>query len=205
MSGETDVDPDALQADLDRIKDAMGLRERYPMAFQLWLLYGGLVVLAAFGSQAVATFELTRWGHFLTWAGLMGLGSLVARWRFGTFSGGDATPNLWVQTLAVFGLIVAAFAAMDPVVGDASRTVDEAVTFAVIVSGIGAAYVVHASSLRAYHVRARDRYAFYAGGAWMLAYGPLMANVAFLLEWGYAAFGILFGLHAVASYVVLSQ
>jgi hypothetical protein len=45
--------------------------------------------------------------------------------------------------------------------------------------------------------------AFYIGGAWMLVLAVLLVQVEFLHTWGYAAFGIAYGTHALGSYLAL--
>jgi hypothetical protein len=47
--GQQEIDPEQLQAELTQIKDAMGLQERYPSRFTLWLVFGVCVLLASLG------------------------------------------------------------------------------------------------------------------------------------------------------------
>lgn len=206
-SAQSAVDPTDLQEELSQIKDAMGIQERYPSAFQLWLLYGGLGVLAAFGSQIVVTLELSPWGHWVAWGGFYGVGYLYERFQLSTQQGTPpgSTPNIRVQIAGTVALLFAVLVAVSPSLGELSAVESQALIFALIIATVGAIYVVQGASLRAFNIRARDRYAFYAGGVWMLVFGAVMPRIDILQEWGYATFGILFAIHGIVSYVFLSQ
>ncbi|MCL9812876.1 hypothetical protein [Natranaeroarchaeum aerophilus] len=195
------ADPERLREDLDQIKEAMGIQERYPAAFQLWLLYATLGVFASLGSQAVITFELSPWGHWLSWGGFYVIGAVYARVRLDSYdrTTSERRPSIRMQGAGIVGLLLAVFVAIAPLQGD------QTTVFGLIVIAVGAFYIVQAASLRAYPIRDRDRYAFYVGGVWMLAYGAAMPNIGVLQEWGYAGFGILFAIHGIASYVFLAR
>ena len=206
-SESDDVDPETLQRDLTQIKEAMGLQEQYPTAVRLWLLYGTLGVLASLGSQAVVMFELSRWGHALSWGGLYTLGFLYEAVAVENYEAPtpEAKPNLLVQAGAIVGLLLAILVVTAPLRAELGAIESQATVFGLIVATIGAWYIVTGSSLRAYRIRSRDRYAFYVGGVWMLAYGMAMPRTAVLQEWGYGVFGVLFALHGLASYVALTR
>ncbi len=205
MTTEQDIDPERLQSELEQIKEAMGLQERYPSAFQLWLLYGALGVFASFGSQAVVTFELSSWGHALSWGGFYTLGYLYEWFALDSYetTNAETKPNVRAQIAGVVGLLAATVAITSPFLGELTAVESQAMLFALIIAAIGAIYIVQAASLKSYRIRARDRYAFYLGGLWMLVYGAAMANLGILQEWGYAIFGILFAAHGLVSYLAL--
>jgi hypothetical protein len=204
---DAEIDVEALRTELDQIKDAMGLRERYPAQFRLWLVYGLLVPLAAFGSQAVATWDLSPWLHPVSWGAFMSVAGLFG-WRHdSTESGGptaEGKPDIWFQFLSVFAFGVVVMALLGPVAADAPEDLVSITVFAAMVGLVGVAYLVVGNSMKAHYVRRRDRYALYAGGVWMLALAAAMPHVGALRTWGYAAFGVAFGVHAVVSYAVLS-
>ncbi|MFC7135161.1 MULTISPECIES: hypothetical protein [Salinibaculum] len=207
MSEELDVEE--LRSELETIKDAMGIRERYPSQFRLWLVYGVLVGLAALGSQAVVLYDLPGWGHWVAWGGLMGLGG-VYQWvgidrEMGAGGSSDAKPNVGVHYLAAFGYAFAVLAAVSPLFDGAEAAVLSSTVFAVVVGAVGLAYVLVGNALKAYYIRRRDRLAFYLGGAWMLGLAAVIPNVPALRRWGYAVFGIAFALHAVGSYIALAR
>jgi hypothetical protein len=208
MSGDAELDTEALRAELETIKGAMGLGERYESQFHLWLVYGVLVGLASLGSQAVVLYGLPGWGHWLSWGGFMALGVLyqaVALDGSGSdrTTGADARPNIGLTYLAVFGYAVAVLAIAAPLFEGVGGAVASSTIFAVFVGAVGLAYLLAGNSLKAYYIRRRDRYAFYAGGVWILALAVLIPRIGLLQRWGYAAFGVAFAVHAVASYLYL--
>lgn len=206
MTDHDEIDVETLRTELDQIKGAMGLKERYPSQFRLWLVYGVLVFLAALGSQAVVTFELPDWGHSVAWFGFIGIGALY-EWLVldDHETSGEAKPNIRLQGVAIAGFLVATFVIVGPLLEGAGDLETTSTIFALILGTVGTYYIVAGSSMAAYYVRARDRYAFYIGGAWILAYAAVMPRIGLLQEWGYAVFGVLFALHAVGSYVALSE
>lgn len=201
-----DVDVEELQSELAQIKDAMGLQERYPSMFHLWLVFGVLVLFASVGSQVVVLYDLPGWGHSLSWAFFMGLG-FVYQWfqNQGTPETSDGTtPNGWIQAAAVVAYLLAIFVIVGPHL-NAEPGVETSVTFALIVGAIAVIYLVQGNVLKAHYIRKRDRYAFYVGGSWMLLYAAVMPNVQLLQEWGYVVYGVLYAAHGIASYVILSK
>jgi hypothetical protein len=202
-----DVDPETLQEDLDRIKDAMGIQDRYPSWFHLWLVYGGLVLTASLASQAIILRDLPGYWHGIAWFGFMGAGGLY-QWWLGSNADHTVTeraPNIGVQFGAIALLYVVYLLILGPAVEGLSQRVEAILLFSLIVALVGVAYVVVGESLKAYQIRARDRYAFYIGGAWMLVLAVLMPNIEVLQTWGYAAYGLLYAVHAVGSYVYLAR
>ena len=198
-----DVDPERLQADLDQIKDAMGLQERYPSRFRLWLVIGALVLLGSLGSQVIELEGLSSSLHTAVWLGVwggVGLYELAVGRTSGETTG--TRPRVGLQFLAVVVTYPAVLLTVGPVLPDDTGTI---VNFALAVGLIGAGYLVIGEALRSYYVRRRDRWAFYVGGAWMLLIAPLLPNVGVLETWGYSVFGVLFAIHAGASYLVLSE
>ena len=207
MSDELDVEE--LQQELATIKDAMGLRDRYPSQFQLWLVYGILVTLASLGSQAIAVFELPGWGHIVSWGGFMTLGSVYQYlWldgQPGDDGNSDAKPSIALQYVAVLVYAVLVVWLLLPTLDSLAAVRASSTIFAVAVGAVGLAYLLAGNALRAYYIRRRDRLAFYLGGAWMLGLAAVIPSVSALQRWGYAIFGIAFGLHAIVSYYVLAQ
>jgi len=204
MSGETS--PDDLREELETIKEAMGLQERYGSELRLWLVYAVLVGLASLGSQAVVALELPPWGHWLSWGAFIGVGVVYQTVVLGDdYSGGDseARPGLGLQYGAVLVYALVVLAVVAPLFPGADPTLASSVVFAVAVGAVGTAYVLAGNVLKAYRIRRRDRLAFYAGGAWMLALAVLLPRVTLLQRWGYAVFGLAFAVHAVGSYLAL--
>ncbi|MFB6218006.1 MAG: hypothetical protein ABEH77_02335 [Halobacteriaceae archaeon] len=205
MSGE--VDPEALRSELRTIKEAMGVSERYPSQFRLWLVYGGLVLGASLVSQFVALRGLPGYWHAVAWFGFMGAGGLYG-WYTGSSREGAETgtkPNIPLQFGAVFALYFVFLFALAPAFGALEGALRSITVFSLVVALVGAAYLVVGESLKAYYVRRRDRWAFHLGGVWMLALAALLPNVGVLREWGYATFGVVYALYAGGAYLALAD
>lgn len=203
-----DPDAAALRRDLEQIKDAMGLQERYPSGFRAWLIYGLLVPLAALGSQAVVLYDLPGWGHWVAWGGFLGAGGLYL-WITGTPDGdgarGAGKPNIGMQYLAIFGYAVVVLLVVSPQFPGGGTLAGQATVFAIFVGATGAAYLVVASSLEAYFITQFDRRVLAGGGLWMLALAVAIAWIEPLHTWGYAVFGVAYFVYAMAAYVALRR
>lgn len=205
----SDVDPAELRDDLDQIKRAMGIEERYPGQGTVWLLYAGLVGGFSFALQVLFLFSLPEWAYSLTWLVFVVLsgGSVwfVAR-RTGR-QGRAAAPDLWVipaglgLLLVVLSTISASLGALDGLSG----VVVGAYYFAIAIALAGLGFLLVGNALKAHGIRRRDRWVFYAGGVWMLAFAAVFPHWEPLLYSGYGVFGTLSIVHAVASYVVLTR
>ena len=201
---ESEIDVDALREEVDQIKDAMGLEERYPSQFHLWLVYGGLVALAAAASQFIVLNELPAWYHAVAWGGLLGGAGVVQGLRGDRSEAGTAgdKPNIPLQFGGVFAYYVVILAATSVLPSPGYR-LQNAVIFGMVVGLVGVSYVVVGSSLSAYYIRKRDRYAFYPGAVWMFLLAVAIPVVPTLRTWGYATFGGLYMAHSVAAYLLL--
>lgn len=207
MSQDQEIDVDALRSELEEIKDAMGLTERYPTEFRVWLVYAVLVPLASFGSQAVVAYDLPPWGHWLSWGVFMGLGGLY-QWRLAevdTSPDAGGKPGLGVPFLACFGYALAVLVIVGPLLGAGADLQAQSTIFAILVGAVGLTYVLAANVLRAYYIRRLDRLAFLVGGLWMLGLSVAIARVPLLQRWGYAVFGVAYFLFGVGAYVVLKR
>jgi len=208
MSEASEIDSEALQGELERIKDAMGLRDRYPSRFGLWLVYGALVFVASLASQYIYLEGLAGYWHPVAWFAVLSFGG-VYQWQVGDTNGNsppssDWKPRIPLQFAAVFVMYFVFLVGITPAferIADARVSI---LIFSLTVGLVGVAYLVVGESLRAYYIRRRDRWAFYLGGAWMLALAAVMPNVGTLETWGYAAFGGLYLVHSVVSYLALS-
>ena len=209
MSDASEVDAETLQSEVERIRDAMGLRERYPSQFGLWLVYGGLVLAASLASQYIHLEGLPGYWHPIAWFAVLSLGGIY-QWaagdatRDGIPASSEDKPRLPLQFAAVFALYLVFLVGATPVFEGLDADRISTLIFSQTVGFVGVAYLVAGESLRAYYIRRRDRWAFYLGGAWMLVLAAAMPNVAVLETWGYATFGGLYLLHSVVSYLALS-
>lgn len=207
MSQEPDVDVDDLRDDIEQIKAAMGIEERYSGATSAWLFLGVAVPAASALSQYVHLEQLPAWYHWFVWLVVLGAGyagyllASDASVRWSDRSAG--TPNLMLQ----FGLVYFASVPVQTIafeyVGDVGYVAESAMALSIIVVMLGVAYGVIGSSLAAHHVRKLDRWVFYAGTVWMVGLGALIPGRSVLETWGYAVFGGLYFAYAMAAYLVL--
>jgi hypothetical protein len=203
-----EIEADELREELETIKEAMGLRERYSGATLMWLLFGLAVPVASALSQYVFTERLAPWLHAVICAGVLGLGFAV--WYIlsdepeSNVAAGSA-PNLFVQFGLVYFTVLPVQAAVSPFLRDLGY-VDEALFVqSLIVVFLGLAYAVLGSSLAAYRVRLRDRALFYVGTGWVVALGVAIPQVAFLRVWPHATFGAVYLVYALGAYAVLTR
>lgn len=202
---DTDVDPTDLQHDLDRIKDAMGIADRYENAPGQWLLFGVVVAVGSALSQYVVLEQLPGYWFAAIWLGLVAVGGSVVGYYTGTFEATpEGKPSIGFQVFAPYAAGFPLWAAFEPFLGDLAYEENAALMLGVVLVLLGVGYLVAANSLRAYRIRARDRRAFALGGLVLLALGVAIPNVELLHTWGYAAFGGTYLVYAVGSYAVLT-
>lgn len=207
MSEDTEIDSELLREEVDQIKDAMGLQERYPSQFQFWLVFGGLIFIASVGSQLIALRDLSAALHSVVWFVLIGVGNLY-QWRENAGSDGGTPstgtkPRIGLLFLSVFSFLAVLSFTLFPEIGGLTDAEMEVLVFSQFIGLTGVGYLVVGEVLRAYYIRRRDRWTFYIGGLWMLVLAVLMPSVEFLITWGYATFGTVYAVHAVASYLAL--
>ena len=202
-----DIDPADLQRDLDRIKDAMGIAERYESAPEQWLLFGGIVALGCLLSQYIVLERLPGVWFAVIWFGLFGAFGAVAYWRFGEYSWapGEGTPNVGFLILIVYAGTFAVQFVTAPFLPELGYFAETAFVLGLVLVMLGLAYLVAGETLKAYRIRDRDRRAFQVGGLLMIGLGVAIANVEALRKWGFAAYGGTYVVYAVASYQVLTD
>ncbi|SEW03921.1 hypothetical protein [Halobacterium jilantaiense] len=201
-----DVDPQALQQDLDRIKDAMGIAERYESAPEQWLLFSVLVAAGSAISQALLFERAAGFWFPVVWFGLFGAGSVALSRRYDyAFGPGHSEPNVGFQILVVYLGSFAALFAVDPFLPELGYLTENALTLGLVAVMLGLGYLVAGETLKAYRIRARDRYVLHGGGVLLVVLGVAIPNVDVLHTWGYAAFGASYVVYAAASYLVLTR
>ena len=209
-TGAGEVDPDDLQAQLDEIKTAMGLEERYPGQGRVWLAYGGIVGGLSLALQFLFVVPLPEWGYQATWVAFaaVGVGSLylLARWsRSGDVA--SATPDwgVLVASLAAFLFALQAVASPITLASDLPGVATGAFYFATVIAVGGLGFLFVGNALAAHRIRRRDRLVFYAGGAWMLAFAGAFTNVEWLHYFGYGTFAVLTVVQSLVSYWLLAR
>jgi len=207
MGSNESVDPDALRDDIDRIKDAMGIAERYESAPEQWLLFGALVAVGSAISQVLVLERAAGFWIPVVWFGLFGASAIGLSWRYDySFGPGAHDPNIGFQILVVYLGSFATLFAVGPFVQESlGYLAESALVLGIIVVMLGLAYLVAGETLKAYRIRARDRYLLHGGGVLMVGLGIAIPNVEALHTWGFAAFGASYAVYAAASYLVLSS
>lgn len=208
IDGAGSPDAETLRADLQDIKNAMGIAERYDGSPTLWLWYGALTAAAAVLSQAIHTARVSPWLHFIVWIGLLGiLGPFVYPHVFADhrelWPADEHVPNLSLQFFAVYLAFVPLLVLLAPSLETGGYVEQASLGLGMILVLTGAAYVVWGASLRAYRIRLRDRVPFFVGGVWIAGLGTAIPYVGLLQEWGFAAFGGAYMIYALVTYAVL--
>lgn len=212
MPSQTDIDPERLQADVEQIKDVIGIRNRYPGQRRMWLIYGGIIGLVSIVVNLLfvvsATVDLPNAGFiviFFTTALVIG----VAQWLLVSSTSPEQSANN-VDWRLIFGaLVVALLAIWSTVAQFVPDNTTGAATFAYFFSHVvvflGLAFLLTGTLLKTERIRRRDRLPFYVGGTWITLFGVLLPRIEFLHYWGIGIFGILFLVHGTASYTLTSQ
>lgn len=203
-----ETDKEILEQELDQIKDTLGIRDRYPSSMRTWLLFGVLIGIASLMSQVVYLERLPGYWYGVVWMGLMSFGMAVQarinRSR-SEWSGTDK-PN-WVF---VFGVMVvtalALLGILSPILSELSyETANRyvGVVFITLLGGTG--YLLLGTILKAYYIRRIDRFAFYAGGGWILLLGVLISRIPFLQTWFYGVYGVGYLVYMLVVYLLLTD
>ncbi|KXA93997.1 hypothetical protein AKJ66_00080 [candidate division MSBL1 archaeon SCGC-AAA259E22] len=207
MSDE--IDKEALREEVDRIKEAMGIQERYPDQVKSWILWGSLFGVACLLSQVIA---LERWPGYLypvIWFGLMFGGGWplqvkISREGRAYRKETGTKPSFWIPIVAVMAAAFALVTSTGPFIGDLGYYETGAYFATTILTLIGVYYVVLGNQLKAHYIRKKDRCALYIAGAWMIAVSALIPHYSILMRWMYAIYGATFVAYSLGAYYVLS-
>lgn len=207
MSDE--INKEALREEVDRIKKAMGIQERYPAQVKSWLLWGSLIGAACFLSQIVAVKQWPGYLYAVIWWVLMGavggpLQAKISKEHEGEIAETGTKPRLSILYVVVIAAAFVFVANISPLFEGLGYYEIGAYIFTTIMVLIGVYYVVLGNQLRAYYVRSKDRYALYIAGAWLLALSGLVPHFPILTKWMYAIYGVTFGAYSLGAYRILS-
>ncbi|MFB6073569.1 MAG: hypothetical protein ABEJ89_00995 [Haloarculaceae archaeon] len=202
---DQELNVDELRSELDQIKDAMGLQERYESTGQQWLLFAVLVAVAAGISQYVMLARLSGWWYSVVWAVVVGGGWYVGNRLIDTRVRGSTAgkPSVVFLYAAVFLATIPTQLVFAPFLRDLGYVPRSAMILGSISVFLGLAYLLIGNLLRAYYIRRRDRVVLYVGGLWLIVLGVAVADLPPVREWGYAAFGAGYVVYALAAYAVL--
>lgn len=203
-AADHDVDPEALREDIDAIKDAMGIEERYPGQARMWLVYGAAVAGATVATNVLFVLDLPPAGYVGLWFAMIVV-VVLAQWRLVSTTAREATPDVdWRQ---LFGAMILAYLGLTWATGDliAANTTGAlrgTHFFSLVVLLLGLTFLVVGVVLGAEHIALRDRLPFYVGGLWMLVLAANLPHVPSLRLSGWAVFGVLFAVHSVGAYLL---
>ncbi|WP_135533650.1 hypothetical protein [Halostella pelagica] len=202
---EQDVDPQDLQRELDQIKGAMGIEERYPGQRRMWLVYGVVIGLTAIITNVAFTADLPNAAYIALWYGMVGV-IAVAQWRLVSNASTERSSSgldWWILLTALIVSLHAMWTSLGPLIAENSTGAARgAHYFSHVLIFLGLGLLVAGNILKAERIRRRDRLPFYAGGVWMLVLGVLLPHSRYLQLTGYALFGVLFLIHSVAAYAL---
>jgi hypothetical protein len=200
-----DVDPVDLQRQIDDIKGAMGLDERYPGQRRMWLVYGATIGLTAIVTNFLFALDLPTAGYIGIWFLMAGV-IVIAQWRLvsGTASDAPSTGPGWrvIGGSIVAGLFALWTSVSDPIEASTTGAEQGAHYFSHLVLFLGLGFLIAGAALRAEQIRRRDRLPFYVGGLWMVGLAAIIPWVELLHLFGYVVFGVLFLVHSVGAYVL---
>lgn len=203
-----EIDKEELEQELDQIKETLGIQERYPGGTRTWLVFGVLVGVASILSQVVYLERLPGYWYGVIWMGMMSLGMAVQvrtnRSR-GELSGTDRPSWVFLfATMLVTALVLLAI--LSPVLAELSYEAANlyvALVFLTLLGGTG--YLLLGNTLKAYHIRRIDRYAFYLGGGWLLLLGMFTPYSQFLRTWFYGVYGVVYIAYTLCVYLILTD
>lgn len=199
-----DVDPERLREDLDAIKAAMGIEERYPGQARMWLVYGTTIGVASVLTNVSFTLALPDGAYVAGWFALVAVVA-AAQWRLVSRTTGPAAPGVdWRQ---LFGAMVLGYVSLTLTTGDlialhTEGPVRGAHFFSHVLLLLGLTFLVVGIVLGAERIDRRDRLPFYVGGLWILGLAAVMPHVRFLQLAGWAVFGAAFFVHSLGAYLL---
>lgn len=204
MSDE--IDTKQLKKEVSQIKSAMGISdERFRYNPRFWLYWGMLIGLASLLSQIAVIYRVPEYLSIIWFTLFFG----------GTFASGyilrsedserssmiqENKPKMWIVffSVAVGGMVV--LQNMFSHLNDMGYYYNISIIASTIWGLIGIAYLLTGNTLKAYYIRAKDRYTFYIGGILIILMSMLTPNVEFLQKWTYSIFGVFFIAFSVTSY-----
>ncbi len=202
---DTDIDKDVLEKELGQIKQAVGLQDEYPYWWRWWLVEGVGVGI---------TLPLLEWGVREGFS-LVLIGALIAVFVAHQLAlyhiqssyepPTTGIPSWGTWHLAFFAALGAVLVGMNPFL-DAIDTSETLVLWLVVVGGLlGLGYLSLGQLLEAHNIRKADRYAFYAGGIWILGLVAVIPYVPQVYGWAFTIFGVSYACYCIVAYVILSR
>lgn len=199
-----EVDVESLGEDIDAIKEAMGIEDRYPGQARMWLVYGIAIGMAAIGTNVSFAVGAPAGAYLTLW--LLMTGIIFAAQYFLVSRVSEGSP-MRINWRYLFGSFVVGYLALLTSVGDVVASNTEGALrgihfFSHLVIFLGLVFLITGVALGAERVRLRDRLPFYVGGLWMLVFAAFLPYIPELYLSGWAVFGVLFVAHSVGAYIL---
>lgn len=199
-----DVDVESLDRDIDAIKQAMGIEDRYPGQARMWLVYGVAIGAAAIGTNVAFGLGAPESMYFGLWS-LMTVSILSAQYFL--VSGASKSAPARVKWRYLFGSLAIGYLALFNSVGDLIASNTEGALrgvyfFSHLIVFLGLTLLITGVALGAERIRLRDRLPFYVGGIWVLAFAAFLPYIPELRTWGLSVFGAMFIIHSIGAYVL---
>lgn len=201
----TAPDKEDLEADLEQIKRAVGLRESHPYWWRWWLVEGvGVAILFPLLNVGfVEGFSVPLIAAIV--GGFLAHQYLLARIQRDYEEPSSAVPSWGHWHLAFFAGIAALYAGVYPIYGEIEGVGDTPLLLVALGVVLGVAYLYMGQLLAAFDVRRADRTAFYVGGAVILVVSAALPWVPAIEGWEFATLGVAYGAYSVAAYVALAR
>lgn len=215
---EQEIDTDKLRKEVGQIKNAMGINDKKSKWDpQQWLNWGFLIAIASLISQIIVIYRMPETLISITWFGVLFGGRYVNSFLLNflikqdqnkssiiTLENKPNTSVIWITIFVGGWLILVNLLSI--INWSASGYYESYSALTSCFFGLaGIAYILTGNSMKAFYIRAKDRYAFYIGGSLMILLSLIIPNIEFLQKWTYSVFAVFFLFFAIGSYLYLKE
>jgi len=206
---DDEINTKKLKKEISQIKCAMGISdERFRYTPGFWLYWGLLVGFASLLSQIAVRYRVLEYLSAI-WFTLFFGGFLGAQYIFSSedskksFMTRENKPNLWIIFVSV---ILGGILVLQNVfhhITDLGYYQTNTIIASTIWGLVGIAYLLMGNTLKAYYIRAKDRYTFFIGCILIILIPKLLPNLDVLHKWTYSIYGVFFIAFSVITYYYL--
>ncbi len=204
-----EIDKKALKKEINEIKDAMGLKERYPSRASMWLWVGAFVGIACLLSQIVAFSGASNLWYPVIWFGGVSISQIlqkkIRKDRKKEVIKTGTKPSNWIPYLVMLLIAFVVIWNIGPLFDGLDQVEITAYTASTIFLMMGAYYFLMGNQLKAYYIRKKDRNAFYVGGGIFVILSAVVPHFYILQKWMWTIYGIAFLGFSLSTYYVLSK
>lgn len=211
---EQEIDTDKLRKEVGQIKNAMGINDKKTKwKPQQWLNWGFLIAIASLISQIIVIYRIPGPLISITWFGVLFGGRYMNSFLLKQDENKSSIitlenkPNTYVIWITIFiGGWLILMNLLSIINWTASGYYESYSAITSCFFGLaGIAYILTGNSMKAFYIRAKDRYAFYTGGSLMILLSLIIPNIEFLHKWTYSVFSVFFIFFAIGSYLYLKE